>query len=192
MRTPTLPMILGLFFVILSGCTHLNLGNKSSEATKPVEKSSVTQEPQLTGPTAIWYLYSHDQVTLYLKNLDDGTPATMIIQKGLTRLPLPVGHWQVTGFEEGGESFTSMNTSKKFVFRVKPKANTYAGSIVIGCPKVGAEDFKHLKSMRFFNRYPFSSSTHLCEMIIGNDFAMVRSEFRKTQKTKGLSLTLGF
>lgn len=192
MRTPYLKMILGLSLVILSSCSHLNFGNQSQSPAKAVEKSPALPEPHITGPTAIWYLYSHDQVTLYLKNLDDGTPATLIIQKGLTRLPLPVGHWQITGFEEGGESFTSMNTSKKFVFRVKPKANTYAGSIVIGCPKVGAEDFKHLKSMRFFNRYPFSSSAHLCEMIIGNDFAMVRSEFRKTQKTKGLSLTLGF
>ena len=193
MRTPSFMMFLSLLIFIVSGCSHLNFGYKSTETPqKTIEKTPAPARSQITGPSAIWYLYSHDQVTLYLKNVDNGTPATMIIERGLTRLAIPVGHWQLTGFEEDGKSYTSMNTSKKFVFRVKPKSITYAGSIVIGCPKVGTEDFKYLKNMKFFNRYPFSSTTNLCEMIVGNDFAMVRSEFRKTQKTKGLTLTLGF
>lgn len=160
------------------------------KVAKPVEAPKT--KPLIKGPSAVWYLFSHDRVTLYLKNLDNNSALSMIIEKGVTRLPISPGHWELTGFEEGDHSYTSMNTSKKFVFRARSKAATYAGSIVIGCPKVGSEDFVYLKPMKFFNRYPFSSEVGLCEMIVGNDFATVRSELKKTPETKRLNLVIGF
>ncbi|WP_408096049.1 hypothetical protein ACJVC5_13485 [Peredibacter sp. HCB2-198] len=184
----------GLLFMIVS-CSQLPFAKRQDSSrpkivTTPAEP--VRTKPEVKGPTAVWYLHTHDRVTLYLRNVDDASAASMIIERGLNRFPIPAGHWELTGFEEADRSFTSMNTSKKFVFRVRPRSTTYAGSIVIGCPKVQTEDFKFLKPMKFFNRYPFSSEVGLCEMIVGNDFATVRSEFKKTHKTKGLNLTIGF
>jgi hypothetical protein len=132
------------------------------------------------------------QIALQLKNVDDGTNLTVNLTKGLSTTPVPVGHWELTGFEEAGKSFVSMNTSKKFVFSMKQKKNVYAGSIVIGCPKIAPTNFKLLKEMKFFNRYPFSSSTGLCELVVGNNFAKVHSILKKTSKNKKLNIVLGF
>ncbi|WPU67064.1 hypothetical protein [Peredibacter starrii] len=184
----------GLLLTIAS-CSNLPFGKRPAPtqpkvAVTPVEPART--KPEVKGPTAVWYLHSHDRVTLYLRNVDDTSSASMILEKGLNRFPIPEGHWELTGFEEADRSFTSMNTSKKFVFRVRPRSTTYAGSIVIGCPKVQSDDFKFLKPMKFFDRYPFSSEVGLCEMIVGNDFASVKTEFKKAHKTKGLNLTIGF
>ena len=72
------------------------------------------------------------------------------------------------------------------------KNSTYAGSIVIGCPKIAPSENKLLKPMKFFNRYPFSSSVGLCEVIVGNDFSAVREKVKKIKNTKKLNLILGF
>ena len=187
-------IFLGGALVFLVSCSNLRTDKvPTKEASKPIAKNiEAPVKPVLKGPTALWYLITHDRVTLYFKNLDNNTAISFIIEKGVTRLPITPGHWELTGFEEGDHSYASMNTSKKFVFRSRSKATTYAGSIVIGCPKVGTEEFKFLKSMRFFNRYPFSSDVGLCEMIVGNDFAMVRSELKKAPETKKLNLVIGF
>ena len=194
LKHPTF-MILGLLLVLLTGCGHLTTP-KAPENPAPRVHKPAPKNPEVTKPevetTAVWYSFSETQVALYLKNIDNGEARTMILQKGMSTLPLDEGHWELAGFEENGNSFTSMNTSKKFVFRVKPGANVYAGSLIIGCPKVSQADFKYLKAMRYFDRYPFSSTTKLCEMIIGNDFAFVRNQLRKTQKNKGLKLQMGF
>lgn len=188
-------VILGLLTVVFTGCASFNLEPEKPATTPRVERAGQKTPPvtkSTSSTTAVWYLFAEGQVTLYLKNLDDGMAASMIIQKGLTALPLEKGHWELTGFEEDGNSFTSMNTSKKFVFRVRPGTNVYAGSIVIGCPKVPSSEFKYLKAMRYFDRYPFSSSEKLCEMIVGNDFAFVRNQLRKLRKNKKLKLIMGF
>lgn len=195
MKNLVLLCLFGLLSAFLTGCSNFRVEKKQSadlakEVDRPAE--TVKEKPILKGPTAIWYLLTHERVTLYLKNVDNASAASMILEKGANQLPIAPGHWELTGFEEGDNSFTSMNTSKKFVFRVTPKSMTYAGSIVIGCPNVPTVDFKYLKPMKFFNRYPFSSEVGLCEMIIGDDFATVRADMRKTQKTKGLKLTIGF
>lgn len=191
MKTSLPLVVLGLLLVLVTSCSHLNFGGPTSktEVKTPVGAKRVVAP---VAPTAVWYLATHDKVTLYLKNLDNGMPMTVILERGLNQFPIPVGHWELSGFEEGGNSFTSMNTSKKFVFRARPRAHTYAGSIVIGCPKVGPGDFKYLKSMRFFNRYPFSSSSRLCEIIVGNDYKAVKLDYQKRPESRGLPLTLGF
>jgi hypothetical protein len=167
-----------IFLVILSGC--------ASYRTKgPVEAVSKSNQPKRIEPTetkgpavppssgALWEILGEEQIALQLKNVDDGTNLTVNLTKGFSTTPLPGVHWELTGVEEAGKSFLSMNTSKKFVFSMKQKKNVYAGSIVIGCPKIAPTNFKLLKEMKFFNRYPFSSSTGLCELVVGNNFAKV-------------------
>jgi hypothetical protein len=188
-------LFLSIIYVIFTGCAsqhreavHVRTQPKS---VQPKPQEVKTQKPS-PSKGAVWELLTGEQVTLQLKNVDNGKNLTVIIEKGISVRTVPGGHWELTGFEENGHSYTSMNISKKFVFRMKPRANVYAGSIVIGCPKIAPDDFILLKQMKFFNRYPFSSSEGLCEMVIGNDFAGVRSEYKKIQKNKQLNLILGF
>jgi hypothetical protein len=196
MQFLSLPVVYGLFLLLFAGCTSYHRANKapteaSSAKTAPKLVESPPEPPKVV-KGAVWELLSGEQVTLQMKNLDNGKNLTVIIEKGISHRSVTPGHWELTGFEENGTSYVSMNTSKKFVFRRKEKTNVYAGSIVIGCPKIAATDFKLLKQMKFFNRYPFSSTSGLCEVVVGNDFAWVKSQFKKVQKNKKLNLILGF
>lgn len=156
----------------------------------PSPKLDKTSKTSATG--AVWEYLSGDKLTLQFKNIDNGSNLTVIIEKGISERTVEAGHWELTGFEKKGTSYVSMNTSKKFVFRMSDKNNVYAGSIVIGCPQITSGDNKHLKRMKFFNRYPFSTSSGLCEVIVGNDFIGVREKLKKMRKNKKLNLILGF
>lgn len=184
-----------IFLMLLSGCA-------SYRTKEPVHTAPKTSQPKKTeapetkllppGSGALFEVLEEEQLALQLKNVDDGMNLTVNLAKGLSTTPVPRGHWELTGFEQAGKSFVSMNTSKKFVFKMDAKKNVYAGSIVIGCPKIAPGDFKLLKEMKFFNRYPFSSSSGLCEMVVGNNFAKVHSIMKKSSKKKKLNLILGF
>ncbi len=196
MKILLISVIFGLF---LSGCASYRLKpvvvppSVAKTEAKPAYDNKIRPgTPALQGGYfAVWDLLNGEQVTLQLKNVDNGKNLTIIIENGLSQTKLGVGHWELTGFEENGKSFLSMNISKKFVFVRKAKTNVYAGSIVIGCPKIASTDFKLLREMKFFNRYPFSSSTGLCELVIGNDFARVRSAIKKSQNSNKLNLVNG-
>lgn len=184
-----------IFLVILSGCASYRTKAPVEVAKKDLPKRTAPVENKGNVPPssgALWEILGEEQITLQLKNVDDGTALIVNLAKGLSTTPVPAGHWELTGFEQANVSFVSMNTSKKFVFSMKQKKNVYAGSIVIGCPKIAPTDFKLLKEMKFFNRYPFSSSTGLCELVVGNNFAKVQSILKKTSKSKKLNLVLGF
>lgn len=196
MKILLISVIFGLF---LAGCA--NYRAKAPETSPVITKKEVKTpvDPKIRpgvpalqkGYFAVWDLLSGEQVTLQLKNVDSGANLTVIIPAGLSQTRLGTGHWELTGFEQNGKSFLSMNISKKFVFVRKPKTNVYAGSIVIGCPKIAAADFKLLRDMKFFNRYPFSSASGLCELVVGDDFARVRASIKKSQKSKKLNLSNG-
>lgn len=184
-----------IFLFILSGCASYRTKEPAQGQPKAASVKKDAPEIEKGVPPssgALWEILGEEQLALQLKNVDDGSNLTVNLAKGLSTTPVPAGHWELTGFEEGGKSFVSMNTSKKFVFSMKQKKNVYAGSIVIGCPKIAPTNFKLLKEMKFFNRYPFSSSTGLCELVVGNNFAKVQSILKKTSKNKKLNLVLGF
>lgn len=181
--------------MILSGCASYRTKEpvevaKSGQSKKTAPVENKGNLPPSSG--ALWEILGEEQLALQLKNVDDGTALIVNLTKGLSTTPVPAGHWELTGFEQANQSFVSMNTSKKFVFSMNQKKNVYAGSIVIGCPKIAPTDFKLLKEMKFFNRYPFSSATGLCELVVGNNFAKVQSILKKTSKNKKLNLILGF
>ncbi len=139
----------------------------------------------------LWELTAPEEITLILMSVDTEEELNFPLIANLSYHPITRGHWQVVGFKIGEEEFHAMNTTQKFVFTVK-KSRTYAGTLIAQCPKVGPEHLPELKVMKFFNRYPFSSKTGLCELVIGNDFANVVQEFKKDPKSKDFSLSLGF
>ncbi len=192
-------IIIPLSGLLLSGCAsyHSTGGTASqkSSTSKPRKQKTaiVTEEPKKElNSGVVWELLSENSLTLQFANVDDETYMTVVISSGLSKKSFPVGHWELTGFEENGSSFVSMNTSKKFILRSKEKSLNYGGTILIGCPSIPQADIKLLKQMKFFNRYPFSGSTGICEMVIGDNFASVRSELKKSQKSKQLKLIMGF
>lgn len=181
--------------VFLTGCASYRTKEDPQTPAKTAQpKRTETISPGMLPPSegALWEVLNSEQVSLQLKNVDSGKNLTVNLAKGLSTSPVPVGHWEITGFEENGKSFLSMNISKKFVFRMKAKNNVYAGSIVIGCPQIASTDLKLLKEMNFYNRYPFSSASGLCEMVIGDNFARVRKTLKKSSKNKKLNLIMGF
>lgn len=177
----TLPLI--LILLIFNACST------QREHIHHVEAPAQVESKEEVG--AVWSLLSHDQLTLHLKNVDNGKNLSVILGRGISKHSVPEGHWEIAGFEQNGKTFLSLSTSKKFVFNMKPKVDVYAGSIILDCPTVTAVHFKHLKRMKFFNRYPFSSSHHLCELVVGNDIEGVRSEVKKLHKSKKLKLIQG-
>lgn len=185
-------LLLITVFILAWGCA---LQPKKTVEPLPVAKPAVVKDEKPKGPLSkgvVWGLFSPSPITLQFKNVDTGMNLTVVIEEGISVHPVAPGHWELTGYEQDSKSFTSMNISKKFVMRVKSNTLTYGGTILTGCPKIESKDFKLLKSMRFFNRYPFSGGTGLCEMVVGNDLASVRSELKKERKSKKLNLVMGF
>lgn len=187
-----------LFLLILNllGCSVLRITRAPQPVVKAPEQKTQKEAPKKaplpsTKGTA-WELLSEEKMALQFKNLDDDSNLTVIIEKGITEKTISSGHWELTGFEVQGTSYQSMNTTKKFVMRTKAKLRNYGGSILLGCPTISPLDFKLLKQMKFFDRYPFSSSTGLCELVVGNNIIPVRNSLRKSKKLKRLNLIMTF
>lgn len=185
---------------LLSGCASYHGGN-GANSQKPSTSRTVklkTTTPLPAKPIkeiksgVVWEVLSDKSLTLQFTNVDTESYMTVVIEKGLSKRSFPVGHWELTGFEENGNSFLSMNTSKKFVFRSKEKSLNYGGTILVGCPSISKDSIGILKQMKFFNRYPFSGTSGICEVVIGDNFEAVLSELKKSQRSKKLSLIMGF
>lgn len=184
-------LLILILSVLYSGCTVRR--NSVPVEQKTISKPSAKEASSSTRIKGVmWDLLTGQQITLQLKNLDDGSSLSVTISSGVSVHQIRAGHWELTGYEENGQSFTSMNTSKKFVIRIRSQGLIYAGSILVRCPRIITKDFKLLKSMKFFNRYPFSGNIGLCEMVVGNDLANVRMKLKNTKKLKKLSIGMGF
>ena len=61
-----------------------------------------------------------------------------------------------------------------------------------GLAGVSNDEFERLKSMKFFNRYPFSSENGICELVVGNNQVGVEKKLQKVLNSKSLSLVIGF
>ncbi len=105
--------------------------------------------------------------------------------------PLPSGEWWIKGFKFQGKTYEAMNTSQRATFRVHKNGYSYAGALLVQCPKVGQEHFEELKLMKFFNRYSFSSNQGLCEMVLGNDYDLIKDAWKSPASMKGSRLLLG-
>ncbi len=166
----------------------------TDEKSLPVVSKSApsTQKPQKSRPAVVMELLGLPKITLKFKNVDTGSEISLTIQKEPRLHEIGEGHWELTGFVENEKSYASLETSKKFVFHVTPKGDVYAGSIILGCPRVANDEFQYLKNMKFFNRYPFSTESGICELVIGNDQRGVEKKLQKALNSKNLSLIIGF
>ncbi len=169
-------------------------GQKTSNTPKS-ESDSKSLPPKMEKvlkTPVVWHLIDPLGLELKLFNIDDKKEETILVETALSRIELAPGHWQIIGFKYQGQNFNVLNTSERFIFRVKNKAVTYAGSIVVQCPKVGSLHHAELKEMSFFNRYHFGSEQNLCEMIVGNKFKAVKRALGALDKNSKLPLIRGF
>lgn len=140
---------------------------------------------------AFWDLLSGQKIIIHLTSVDNRSPLKIPLKTGLEKRAVPVGHWELVGFEVNGRKYASTGTSRKYILNMKPNADIYAGSLIVECPVVSNKYYSLLKKMKFFNRYNFSMGEGNCEIVIGNDFDRVRSSLIDSSKSKKLNLRLG-
>jgi hypothetical protein len=180
-----------LFISLLSGCASYHEKNQVS-ANNSNKSSQREKVSTVSGKGAVWELFSPEKVVLHFKNVDNELPVSLILNKGINNHFLNPGHWELSGFDLDGISYRSMNVSKKFVLKIRAGISTYSGSLLTGCPRVSKKESQFLKKMKFFDRYPFSSSVGLCELVVGDNKENVQKRLRKEKKFKSLNLQSGF
>ncbi len=157
--------------------------------TKPrASHSTPTERPQRQ---AVWELLSGNTLTLYVQNIASKKSVNVTLQRGLNLHPLPVGDWELTGLSDGTTTYTALPGLRRFVFNMARVPFVYAGSILVGCPKVDGENLRSLKVMRYFNRYPFAGESRLCEVVVGNDLQGTQERLRGRFKNQKLKLRVG-
>lgn len=144
------------------------------------------------GTQAVWYLTNANRLSLHLRNLSSKSKEIVVLEKAINQKTLKEGQWEIVAIDFNKRIYQSEASSPKFVFNIQKNSFSYAGSLVIGCPKVSSDNFSYLKSMAFFNRYFFRSKSRVCEIIIGNDRDPVRRELQNIYDNKYLKLHLGF
>jgi hypothetical protein len=176
-----------VFFLI----TLLFLVSCATQKPHPLPTGLHTQNPSAEN-LVVWHLIDPLELELKLFNLDAKKSEVIDVKTALSKISLGPGLWQIEGFKLKGKHYKILNTSDKFVFRLKEKSVTYAGSIVIKCPRIGSGHNVELKSMSFFNRYHFKSKNGLCEMIVGNKFEAVKRAYQEIEKSPSSPLIQGF
>lgn len=177
----------------ISGCALFKQNVQEVRAPVVSTKKGLSKpDSQKVKSAAVYEFIGEGNFVFEFKNLDTDLSHSLVAKAGVLVNEIPQGHWELVGYTDGKNTFASMNTSKKFVFRIKPKTQTYIGSFLLGCPSINNHDFKRLKQMKFFNRYPFSSDVGLCELVVGSDFVGVSRSLKKSKKINKLNLVLGF
>lgn len=177
---------------LLQGCASkkklMATGGNSTADIKKVDESVLKQDEGL----AIWQLTSNDEVAITIQKVGKEKTETFLVKEGISKIVLQAGRWQIAGFQLPDETYVSLKLGPKFDFRLKKNTVTYAGSIIIQCPKVGPEHFSVLKKMSFFNRYHFSSDSKLCEMVVGDNFTEVKQTWQELGNWSKKKLIIGF
>ena len=179
-----------LVLSIFVSCAHKNTVSAPSQPVLSVETQK--KHTEMSKTRAIFHVIEPLGIELILLNVKNQKEETVLMDKTLSQLELAPGHWQVTGFILGGKQYSIMNASKQFVFQLKKDKITYVGSYIFQCPKVNQTHLKEMKMMNFFNRYPFKSKNHLCELVVGSDFDKVNQVWMSMDKSKHRALGLGF
>lgn len=182
--------LLLLITLIFSGCALRGPVGPVSDS-KDAEITSGKSGKTTVKTKAIFHVIAPLGIELLLYNLDHKLEERLIVDKTLSEIGLQEGHWLVSGFVLNGKRYKVLNSSQRFIFRLKSKEATYAGSYIFQCPKVGQEHVSELKKMNFFNRYPFSSDQRLCEMVVGSAYKNVNRAWLHMSKDKK-PLDLGF
>jgi hypothetical protein len=185
--------LLFIALVFLGSCAHKKT---PVPVSAPSVKEDVPKAKEMTveGPKtrAIFHIIDPLEVELILYHLEAKKEVRIFVERTLSQIELALGHWELVGFVWEGKHFKTLNSSKRYVFHIRPKKTSYVGSFILKCPKVDQEYLPELKKMRFFNRYPVSFDHHLCEMVVGNNYRHVNRAWLKVGKGKNKPLTLGF
>lgn len=180
-------VILSLFILFLGGCSH----QKTESTPISTETPKIFRPARAPLTSGVFHIIHPVDVEISFQNVETKKIKKLIFKDALSQVEMPAGHWQVNGFSIGGQSFELMNTSKKFIFLIKTKKTTYAGSYIFQCPKVSGEYLREMKKMTFFNRYPFRSKTGLCELVVGSAYDIVNKVWVESDK-EHRALNLGF
>lgn len=176
--------------LLFGSCSFLRSHLGSNSSAKDFNQSNESVRPNLKN-RAIIHMVSPLGLEIELVNLEDKKRETFLVDKTLSQIEMRPGHWKVVGIIHKGIHHKLMNTSKQFIFQIKKDKNTYVGSYIFQCPKVTRIHVDELKQMGFFNRYPFTSKTGLCELVVGSDFERVNRVWGQLSQDQN-SLELGF
>jgi hypothetical protein len=180
-----------LTLLFLTSCAHHT--PKTSAPVAPPKPVVVEKKaPEAAKSLAIFHIIEPLGLELVIYNVVLDKVVNITMDKTLSQIELEPGPWVVSGFILSGVHYKLMNAAQQFSFTMKEKKNTYVGSYIFQCPKVNKSHLPQMKKMNFFNRYPFSSETSLCEMVVGSDYKNVKKVWLKLSKTKVPSLSLGF
>lgn len=192
-----------LILIFVAGCASRNPAPVSQVPEERSKEITQVKRPLKLPPAkraalagkrnqVFWRLIGMDQVTLQVQSLGS-KPQTLSVplNQEIFYHSLPSGDWQIQGFKVQDKNYTALSTAQKPQFKVFRNSYSYAGSLVIHCPKVGQEYFDELKLMKFFNRYTFSTGNQLCEMVVGNDYDHVKDAWKGPKHAKGVKLLLG-
>jgi hypothetical protein len=180
-------VLFAVTLLILASCASLKpepeKSPNQSESTKALEEGKTR---------AIFHIVDPLGVKLVLVNVESRLEQIVLMDKNLSQLHLRPGSWKVAGFILNGKRYKTMNTSKQFVFDLQKDKVTYVGTYIFQCPKVNGNYLKQMKKMNFFNRYPFSHETGLCEVVVGSDFKNVKRVWKEVDAQNKRPLELGF
>jgi hypothetical protein len=189
MKLLFISLLLVLCFISSCASFHPKVQVSTNEAGNKVEKE---KSSKTLGKGAVWELLSPDYAVLHFKNVENNRSVSLVMNKGINSHFLNSGHWELIGFDLDGISYKAMNVSKKFILNISSRVQTYSGSVLAECPRVTKKAGKYLKRMKFFDRYPFSSSYGLCEIVVGDNKDEVQRSLMKEKKFKSLNLQNGF
>lgn len=181
---------------ILSSCSLVKSRQvpETLEVNKASQKKySVTPLSKWTkGTKAVWHLVEPMGLELVVRSVDKTKRESITIDKTLSQVEMDPGDWQIIGFKLEGKQFETITAAKYFGFKLIPLKDSYAGSIIVGCPMVGEKHLPQMKKMKFFNRFTFKSGNSLCEMVVGNEYPTVKRVWTKLTGQKAGMLTMGF
>lgn len=181
-------VLLTLVFLISTACSHRKVEEATPTSAEMPKILRPSEKPKTSG---VFHIIHPEGVEIEFWHLDKKKSFKYHFNGTLVQIALNPGHWQVKAFKMNGQRYEVMNTSKKFVFKIATNKSTYSGSYIFQCPKVSGDYLREMKKMTFFNRYPFSSKSGLCELVVGSAYDIVNKVWVESDK-EHRALTLGF
>ena len=178
--------------LIMASCARIAPSSKNTAAEKFPAHREGKKSVEVEKTRALFHVVDPLGVQLVLVNVESKSEEIVLMDKNLSQLYMSPGFWQVAGFILNGKRYKTMNTSKQFIFNLQKDKVTYVGSYIFQCPKVNVDYLKQMKKMNFFNRYPFSGQTGLCEVVVGSDFKNVKRVWKEVDAKNKRPLELGF
>jgi hypothetical protein len=198
-----------LMLILVGACTHRHSVSDAPDALEKPKKISYVKPTSLktkskdsiesgktktpkTRTRVFWRLIGEQDLVIKLRELDGKKLVrSFTLEPGFTVHDIIPGSWEVIGLSFNEESFDASEIAEKIILRTPKNRTSYAGALLLDCPKVGEAFLEELKTMKFFNRYTFNSLAHTCEMVVGNDFSSVVEEWKNREESKGSKLELG-